>query len=205
MCGRYALHAHPDVVALQFGLSSVPAFAPRYNIAPAAEVLIVRERAAMLARWQLRGRHHNLRSDTVTQKPQWRAAYRTQRCLIPASGFYEWKSVGRGKQPHYVRPASGELFAFAGLWDDAGGAATCAVITTEPNGVVARIHDRMPVIVAPADYARWLVGDEGMLLPAPDDSIVAHPVGDAVNRATLDSRELIVPAKESGTRDLFGH
>ena len=170
MCGRYSLHAHPDVVALQFHLSSVPAFAPRYNIAPAAEVLMVRGDGAALARWQLRGRYHNLRADTVTQKPQWRSLYRGRRCLLPASGFYEWKSVGARRQPYYVRPARGELLALAGLWDGLEGAPSCAVLTTEPNGVLATIHDRMPVIVAPEDYARWLGGDEGLLRPAADDS-----------------------------------
>lgn len=205
MCGRYSLHAHPDVVALQFHLSSVPAFAPRYNIAPAAEVLIVRGGGAALARWQLRGRHHNLRADTVSLKPQWRALYRGRRCLLPASGFYEWKRLGAGRQPYYVRPLRGELLALAGLWDDAGGVQSCTVITTEPNGVLAPIHDRMPVIISREDYARWLGGDEGLLRPAPDDSISAYPVSDAVNRAALDSPELIVPVRESETRDLFGH
>lgn len=205
MCGRYALHANPDVVALQFHLSSVPAFAPRYNIAPATEVLMVRRDGAALARWQLRGRHHNLRADTVSQKPQWRSLYRSRRCLLPASGFYEWKRVGTHKQPYYVRPARGELFALAGVWDDAGGQRSCAVLTTEPNGVLAPIHDRMPVIVARENYARWLEGEEDLLRPAPDDSIAAYPVGDAVNRAAADFPELIAPGKESGTRDLFGH
>jgi len=82
---------------------------------------------------------------------------------------------------------------------------SCAVLTTEPNGVLASIHDRMPVIVAPEDYARWLGGDEGLLRPAADDSIAAYPVSDAVNRAAVDSPELIAPERESGTRDLFGH
>lgn len=206
MCGRYALHAHPDVVALQFGLPSVPAFAPRYSIAPAAEVLVVRAGAATLARWQLRGRHHNLRADTVAQKPQWRALYRNRRCLLPASGFYEWRNRGGRKQPYYVRPAEGALFGLAGLCEDAGGTQSCAVITTEPNGVLARIHDRMPVIVAPQDYARWLEGGEGLLRPAPDGSIVAYPVSDAVNRAALDSEDLTRPSPSGiETPDLFGH
>ena len=205
MCGRYALHAHPDVVALQFHLSSVPVFAPRYNIAPAAEVLMVRGDGAALARWQLRGRHHNLRADTGSRKPQWLNLYRSRRCLLPASGFYEWKSAGPRKQPYYVRPARGELFALAGLWDNLAGALSCAVLTTESNGVLARIHDRMPVIVAPEDYARWLGGKEGLLKPAPEGSMTAYPVGDAVNRAALDSPELIAPREELGTRDLFGH
>ncbi len=189
MCGRYSLHAHPEVIKLQFRLNALPPLQPRYNLAPAAEVLIVRSEGASPARWQLGGRYHNLRADTVTQKPAWREAYRKRRCLMPASGFYEWQQRGARKQPYYARPAHGELFAMAGLWE--GG--TCAVITTEANAAMRAVHDRMPVLVAQADYAAWLSGAEGLLAPAPEDALVLYPVGEAVNRAALDSPALIEP------------
>ena len=209
MCGRYSLHAHPDVVALQFGIASVPAFEPRYNIAPAATVLAVRRDAAALARWQLGGKYHNLRADTVTRKPFWRDAYRERRCLIPASGFYEWKQEAGYKQPYYARPAQEALFAFAGLWEHWRGLETCAIVTTEANDVMRRIHDRMPVIVARANYAKWLTGEEGLLQPAPNQDIVAYPVSPAVNRAAIDSPSLIEPAssaleRQGTTGKLFG-
>lgn len=211
MCGRYALHASPEVVALQFGLASVPAFAPRYNIAPAAQVLVVRADGAATVKWGLVPRWakdvkgnppigagmNNARAETVAEKPSFRDAFRKRRCLIPASGFYEWKLEGRLKQPYYIHPAAGELFAFAGLWErwegPGGPLETCAVITTEPNAVMAPIHERMPVIVAPADYGRWLAGAGGLPGPCPPESIAAHPVSRAVNRAANDGPELLLP------------
>lgn len=210
MCGRYALHASPEVVALQFGLASVPSFSPRYNIAPAAQVLIVRDdggrRAAAMVKWglvprwakdpSLGARMNNARAETVAEKPSFREAFRRRRCLIPASGFYEWKLEGRLKQPYYIHPAAGELFAFAGLWErwegPGGPLETCAVITTEPNAVMAPIHERMPVIVEPADYGRWLAGG-GLPGPCPPQSIAAHPVSRAVNRAANDGPDLLLP------------
>ncbi len=211
MCGRYALHASPEVVALQFGLASVPSFSPRYNIAPAAQVLIVRDdggrRAAALVKWglvprwakdpSLGARMNNARAETVAEKPSFREAFRRRRCLIPASGFYEWKLEGRLKQPYYIHPAAGELFALAGLWErwegPGGPLETCAVITTEPNAVMAPIHERMPVIVDPADYGRWLAGADGLPGPCPPQSIAAHPVSRAVNRAANDGPDLLLP------------
>jgi putative SOS response-associated peptidase YedK len=211
MCGRYSLHASPEVVSLMFGLSEVPAFQPRYNIAPTTPVLVVREGGAAMLRWGLVPRWardvngkppsgagmNNARAETVAEKPSFREAYRRRRCLIPASGFYEWKLEGKLKQPYYIHPAAGELFAFAGIWERWEGAGgpleTCAVITTEPNAVMAPIHERMPVIVAPADYGRWLAGSEGLLQPCPAAAIAAHPVSRAVNRAANEGPDLLLP------------
>ena len=176
MCGRYSLHASPQVVALQFGLASVADFQPRYNIAPAATVLVVRRGGAALARWQLGGKYHNLRADSVMRKPFWREAYRERRCLIPASGFYEWQREPGAKQPYYIRPLGEPLFAFAGIWERWRGIESCAIVTTEANDVVRRIHDRMPVIVARDDYAGWLGGGEGLLRPAPSEAIAVSAV-----------------------------
>ena len=205
MCGRYALHGNPDVIALQFRLKSVPRFKPSYNIAPTAEVLIVRKEGPSLARWQLGGKYHNLRADTVTGKPFWREAYRTRRCLIPASGFYEWRRSGKRSQPYYIHPAQRELFAFAGLYERD----TCAVLTTEANETVRRIHDRMPVIISPADYASWLGGADDLLKPSAPGEVEIHPVSEAVNRAALDAPELIAPfpssiSERGTTGELFG-
>ena len=203
MCGRFALHAHPDVVKLQFGLATLPAFAPRYNIAPTLPVLIVRGGGAATARWGLvphwardpsmGARMNNARAETVAEKPAFRDAYRRRRCLIPASGFYEWKSEFGLRQPYYVHPARGELFAFAGLWEQWRDLQTCAVITTDANAKMAAVHDRMPVIVAPADYAAWLSGAEGLLRPCPDGAIAVRRVSRAVNSARNDSPGLIEP------------
>jgi putative SOS response-associated peptidase YedK len=186
MCGRYALHANPEVVALQFALDSVPEFKRSYNIAPAAEILVVRNGSASLARWGLRGRFVNLRAETVASKFR-----NSGRCLVPASGFYEWKMEGRRKQPYYFFPENEALFGFAALWERD----TCSLITTEPNAVARKVHDRMPLIVPRESYAAWLAGDENILVKPPEIEIVAHPVSMAVTQAANDSPKLIEPVE----------
>ena len=180
MCGRFALHSNPDVVALQFHLAAVPAFVPRYNIAPAADVLVVKQEGAVVLRWGLRGKAHNIRGETLRSH---------RRCLIPASGFYEWRKVGSGKQAYYVRPAQDALFGLAGIWDEA----TCAILTMQANRALLPIHHRMPAIVARHDYARWLSGDDDLLVAAPDEATLAYPVGAEVNSGTAESPRLIEP------------
>lgn len=203
MCGRYALHANSEVVALLFGLSEVPAFQPRYNIAPASQVLIVRQDGAAMVRWGLvprwakdpsiGARMNNARAETVAVKPSFREAYRKRRCLIPASGFYEWKLERGGKQPYYVAPADGALFAFAGLWEQWHDLQTCAVITTDANAKMAAVHERMPVIVSPAEYSAWLAGGEIALRACPDAAIDIRRVSRAVNRAANEGPRLVEP------------
>jgi putative SOS response-associated peptidase YedK len=184
MCGRYALHANPDELALQFGLDAAPQFGARYNIAPATDILVVRKRKAAAARWNLRGRFVNLRAETVRAKFR-----RSGRCLVPASGFYEWKSEAGRKQPYYFFPKNQALLGFAGLWEHD----TCALITTEPDAVIGKVHDRMPLIVPPAQYAAWLSGDESLLESAPEIDLAGHPVSLAVNTAANDSPRLLEP------------
>jgi len=203
MCGRFALHAHPDVIKLQFGLATLPEYEARYNIAPTLPVLIVRKDGAARARWGLvphwakdpsmGARMNNARAETVAQKPAFRDAYRSRRCLIPASGFYEWTSEFGLRQPYYVHPAEGELFAFAGLWERWRDLETCTVITTGANAKMAAVHDRMPVILPPGQYAAWLGGQEGLLQPCPEDSIAIRRVSRAVNSARNDDPSLIEP------------
>jgi putative SOS response-associated peptidase YedK len=189
MCGRYALHANPEVIALQFGLDSVPELAPRYNIAPATEVLIVRDGKASRAHWGLRRKFANLRAETLAQK--FPGPYRQGRALVPASGFYEWQSRAGGKQPYYFISKKEELLGLAAIWEND----SFSLITTEPNATLRNIHDRMPVIIARGDYAAWLAGEDGLLRPAPDHALKAHPVGMAVNRAANDSARLIEPVE----------
>jgi putative SOS response-associated peptidase YedK len=210
MCGRYSLHSHPDVVALLFGLSQVPAYAPRYNIAPTSQVLIVRKveaaavashvRWGLIPRWakepSIGAKMHNARAETIADKPSFRDAYRERRCLIPASGFYEWKPEAGRKQPYYIYPSGSELFAFAGLWEQWNELQTCTIITTEANEKMSAVQDRMPVILAPEDYSKWLAGGEygqGLLVPCPDSAIEVRKVSRAVNDARKDSPDLIEP------------
>jgi len=189
MCGRFALHATPEVIALQFGLEAVPQFQAHYNIAPAAKVVLVHGRNASLAHWGLRRKFANLRAETVAQK--FPGPYRDGRALVPASGFYEWKSEGKRKQPYYFSPAEGPLLALAALYENG----TFTLITTEPNATLRDIHDRMPVIIAPENYQDWFAGADDLLGPAPDDALRAHPVGMAVNQAANDSPKLLEPVE----------
>jgi putative SOS response-associated peptidase YedK len=186
MCGRYALHANPDVVRLQFELDSLLEVAPRYNIAPATDILVVRNKQASLARWGLRGRFVNLRAETVLSK------FRSSgRCLVPASGFYEWKIEASRKQPYYFFPKDEPLFALAAVWERD----TCSLITTEPNALVGKVHDRMPLLLPKGSHDAWLAGDESFLKENPKVDMGMHPVGLAVNQAANDSPRLIEPVE----------
>jgi len=216
MCGRYALHAHPDVVALQFGLGAAPDFKPRFNIAPTQEAPVVRlgagqKRELALLRWGLipawskdpsiGGRMINARAETVSEKPAFRNAYRRRRCLVPANGYYEWKVEGGRKQPYYLRSAGGDLLAMAGLWEhwrsaDGQLVESYAIVTTEATGVAKQIHDRMPVVLAPPDYEAWLTGpDPGSLLRPPGQVVFStHRVSTRVNSPRFNDAQCIEEA-----------
>jgi len=189
MCGRFALHANPDVVALQFGLEDVPRFEPHYNIAPATDVLLIHSQKASLARWGLRRRFANLRAETVAQK--FPGPYRNGRALVPASGFYEWRTQGKRKQPFYFQAREAPLLALAALYENG----TFTLITTEPNATMRNIHDRMPVIIARENYQDWFAGADDLLGPAPESALQVHPVSTAVNQAANDSSKLIEPVE----------
>ena len=224
MCGRYTLAATPDEVARLFAIE-VPfePFPPRYNIAPTQPIAVVRldaggRRCLDLVRWGLVpgwvkdpaafSLLFNARSESAAEKPAFRAALRHRRCLVPASGFYEWRRAGNAKEPFHIRPRGGGPMAFAGLWEewidgDGGIHESATILTTAANAVVAPIHERMPVIVPPADFGRWLdvkhhdvrhVAD--LLRPPPDDLLEAYPVDRAVNAARNDGAELAAPAGE---------
>ena len=178
MCGRYALTTPPDVLAALFELTKLPALKPRYNIAPTQSVPIVRDgpdggREMTVVRWGLipswakdpaiSGRMINARSETASEKPAFRAAFRHRRCIVPADGFYEWRKLDGGKQPYYIGRADGRPMALAGLWEswtnheNAGEMIeSCAILTTSANETISELHDRMPVILEPESIAAWL-------------------------------------------------
>jgi len=219
LCGRFLQTASGDELAEAFGLDAAPVLAPRYNIAPTQEVAIVavqpksgRRALAMLAwglvpRTSLGGERGfiNARAETAWEKAAFRDAFARRRCLIPATGFYEWQKLdSKRRQPWLLRLASGRVFAFAGLWEPApaaGGPRTCTILTTEPNEITRPIHDRMPVILDPADHARWL--DPATTLPGearallrsyPADRMTAFPVTTAVNNPAFDDPLCLAPA-----------
>lgn len=227
MCGRYALHSHPHVVALQFGLAHEPEYAPRYNIAPGTPVLAIcgdatQARRAALLHWGLIPSwakdasigHHmiNARAEHVAEKPAFRSAFRRRRCIIPADGFYEWRGSAGRKQPYYVRSREHGLFGLAGLYEHwrgpNGPVASCTIITTAANALMAPLHDRMPAILDVADYAHWLDPNHPeptallpALRPAPVEKMTAYAVGLRVNSVKNDDARLIEPAPATPTTE----
>src|ERR687898_1757828 len=175
MCGRYTLKTPVEKLAEEFGFEASSAeLPPNYNVAPTQQVAAVLEeggeRRLEMLRWGLipswaddpgiGSRMINARAETAPEKPSFRRAFRGQRCLIPADGFYEWKRENGGKQPYYFRMQDGRPFAFAGLWEswDKGGDGplrTCAILTTRANSVLSGIHERMPVILPSGAYNAW--------------------------------------------------
>jgi len=181
MCGRYTLKTTPDVVADQFHFEELSDLKPRYNIAPSQLVACVRitsgstTREGSILRWGLIPswakdpaigmKLINARAETVAEKPSFRKSFKQRRCLVLADGFYEWQKAGRVKQPYYIRMKDDRPFAFAGLWEhwaSPGGQVieTCALLTIEPNELMAPIHSRMPVILNPDAYDDWLDPDQ---------------------------------------------
>ena len=212
MCGRYALHANPEVVALQFGLETMPELKPRYNVCPGTPILAVRaesdgRRRADAVRWGAGGKFANARGETVAERPAFRNAFRQWRCLVPASGFYEWQTIARTKRPWYVQPNDAALFGLAGivaLWQ---GERSVVLITTEPNALMASIHDRMPVIIPPAGYAAWLdphnADAQALLRPYSADAMHAHVVHPRVNTPANDDAGLVTPFDAQPVLDIL--
>jgi putative SOS response-associated peptidase YedK len=220
MCGRFTLTTPMPVLAELFLFPEAAPQPPRYNIAPTQAVATVRaadpnHRELALCRWGLipswandpaiGNRLINARSETAAEKPAFRSAFRHRRCLILADGFYEWQKTGGRKQPFYIKMKDGQPFAFAGLWErwEGGGEPvdTCTILTTEANELVRPVHDRMPVILAPEDYGRWLDPEtkkpellEPLLQPFAADAMTAYPVSPVVNTPRNDSARCIEPA-----------
>lgn len=221
MCGRFTLTVDPAELEDTFTNFTFPAkFAPRFNIAPTQPVLAIPNDDKFTADFFIWGlipmwakdpsigsRLINARAETLAEKPSFRGSYRHKRCLILADGFYEWKANPgkKTKTPYYIHMHDRKPFALAGLWDhwespDGSSLNTCTIITTTPNELMQNIHDRMPVILHPRDYAKWLDSAPQthenlapLLKPFPADEMSAYPVSTLVNKAANDMPELVVP------------
>lgn len=224
MCGRYTLTS-PDELVQEFGLGELPfALVPRYNIAPTQEAPIVvaaPTRELRLFRWGLvptfaqdtRGaaRLINARAETVDQKPSFREAFAKRRCLVCSDGFYEWERSGKRPLPFYMQRASKGPIALAGIWErfvDNTGVEylSFAAMTTEANALMRPIHDRMPVIIDPADYDRWLdpaIRDrnalDDLLRPAHEDGYTIRQVSERVNSVANDSAACLRGGPDQGS------
>lgn len=235
MCGRFGLIPTAEQVEELFGLADLEDFPPRYNIAPTQPILIVIDgppqqpgsnlppRRSLLVRWGLMPGWLkdpkgfplliNARSEEAATKPAFRAAMRHRRVLIPASGFFEWRKIGpKEKQPYWIRPRHGGVIAFGGLmetWSDASGSEidTGAILTTAANDDLAPIHDRMPVVIKPENFERWLDcrGQEPrdvaeLTAPVENGFFEAIPVSDRVNKVANVGPDNIEPAAEQNRR-----
>ena len=221
MCGRFTQrYTWAEVHAFLSVIGAPKNLRPRYNIAPTTEVDVVVDRGqgreVLSMRWGLVPvwwkkalkdvpATFNARAETVSQKPMFRDAFRKRRCVIPASGFFEWTDAAGGKQPHYFSAADGAILAFAGLWDRWTDPATgeerlsCTIIVSGANDWMAPYHDRMPVLLAERDIAAWLTGDAGaeVLRPAEEASLRQWTVSRRVNRPGADDDDpaLIEPVE----------
>ena len=218
MCGRYSLIATVDQLLEEFGLVEPDEIEARYNIAPSQQVPVVRLseggrrldslKWGLVPSWakdpKIGYRMINARSETVAEKPSFRTALKRRRCIIPASGFFEWKRDGKRKVPYYFRAKSGAPFGLAGLWEHweggEGRLETCTILTTSANAVVGKVHDRMPVILGNANYSAWLDtegefkgGTGDIFLPYPANEIEAYEVSSEVNSPKTDNSSLIEP------------
>ena len=218
MCGRFTLSADKKSLENAFpGAAILADIAPRYNIAPSQPVAVIRDihtKAVEFLRWgliphwakdeQIGHKMINARAETLAEKPSFREPFKRRRCLILADGFYEWHKDPHGRHtvPMYIRLKSGRPFAFAGLWDSWRSGdeelRTCTIITTTSNELVASIHDRMPVILAPENYWEWISADvkdlkshEGLLVPYPSDEMEAFRVSARVNDPKVEGPECV--------------
>jgi putative SOS response-associated peptidase YedK len=219
MCGRFTLTANPQVVRDVFDLNAIPdGIEPRYNVAPTQPVAVITNedpktltyhRWGLIPSWSkdlsIGNKLINARSETAHEKPAFRTAFKRRRCLIPASGFFEWKQADGSKIPHFIHLKEDPLFAFAGLWEvwyspEGDQLRTCTILTTEANEFMSSLHTRMPVILKREDWDEWLQPEEQLVevlmpLMKPYDSAAmdAYEVSTMVNRPNNDVPEVIRP------------
>ena len=221
MCGRFEIHAALEIIARIFGIEASDVlieYRPNYNAAPTNDIPFVvknGKRRLILCRWGFLPAWAkeektgfsmiNARSETVAEKPAFREAFRKHRCIVPADGFYEWRKAGTTRIPMHIHLRSKEPMGLAGLysaWSSPEGETicTCTIIVTNANKLVAPIHERMPVILHPADYDRWLdpqlqdvLSLQPLLKPYPPEELEMHAVSDKVNSPRNNSPDLIEP------------
>jgi len=213
MCGRFVCIIPPEELVKIFALVETPLVEPRYNVAPSQQVSVVRSAGdhnilaplkwGLVPSWSKDpsiGSHMiNARSETIAEKPSFRQAIKYNRCIIPTSGFYEWKAESGKKQPYYIHMANGSPMCFAGIWEtwtapDSSVIETFSILTTTSNKIIEPLHDRMPVILSPENYPIWLNQNmhdshqlERLYQQYPSEQMTAYKVPDLVNNPKFDS------------------
>jgi len=208
MCGRFTLKTLPKELEKRYDVRfKVGKYKPSYNIAPSKAIPVLPNdkpdeiiwmRWGMTPSWwRQKGRSLiNVRQESLTTKHVFKKLV-NQRCLIPANGFYEWKKIGSKKVPYYFMLKDDDVFSFAGLWDKEENGKSSAILTCEPNSIVAKIHDRMPCILKKEDEEKWLSEEldevtlSKLLKPFPVSKMMAYEVGLAVNSPVSDDEQLI--------------
>lgn len=210
MCGRYTLAVEMDELAERFGCPTVePVFKARYNVAPTQVMPVIiapgGQRELRFMRWGLvpfwakeksiGNRLINCRAETAAEKPSFKHSYHRRRCLVPATGYFEWQKRPSGKQPFHIRPLDHRVFAMAGLWDawtDPEGEIifSYTILTTEATPATFSIHDRMPYILRPDQESAWL---QGQAPGAVEDRLEAYEISTLVNKPAHDQPEIILP------------
>jgi putative SOS response-associated peptidase YedK len=213
MCGRFTQHyTWRELHELYVLVGAARNLKPRYNIAPTTTIdvvtagdggpLLVPMRWGLIPWWWTKSAKEmpatfNARAETVAERPMFRDAFERNRCIVPASGYYEWKAAADGKQPYFISAADGGVLSIAGLWhrwkDPASGegVVSCTLIVTGANALARQVHDRMPVLLARADFAAWLGGTAGveLLRPAAEDTLRLWPVSKRVNSTRTDDED----------------
>lgn len=205
MCGRFYLDKNKEKLAKQFSVKGSDKAETSYNIAPSQRCTVIRssnDKKELInldwglvpswAKQDVKIKPINAKAETIREKPYFRSAYKKQRCIVPASGFYEWKGSKGNKQPYAIYPLNEPYFGFAGLWESNDDLETFTIITTEANELMKEVHHRMPVILDSKDYDKWLNdGDYELLKPCSSEEMSLHRISSAVNKPTNNSVDLI--------------
>ena len=205
MCGRFYLASDKKKLAKQFAIENSIESKSSYNITPSSDCTIIRLNnnskefsnlnwglVPSWAKLDIKIKPINAKAETLREKPYFRNAFKKQRCIIPASGFYEWQGSKGNKQPYAIYPLNDDYFGFAGLWEKRDDLETFTIITTEVNEIMKTIHQRMPVILDSKDYDRWLNdGNYELLRSCPSEGMGCHMISAAVNKPDNNSVDLI--------------
>jgi len=205
MCGRFYLDANKANIAKQFAVKESAISNTSFNITPSQDCAIIRlhnnNKELVRLNWGLvpswaksdvKIKPINAKAETIIEKPYFRSAFKKQRCIIPASGFYEWKGSKGNKQPYCIYPLNDSCFGFAGLWEKRDRLETFTIITTEANELMREVHHRMPVILDSKSYDMWLTeGDYDLLKPCASEEMGLHMISSAVNKPSNNNSDLV--------------